>query len=241
MIIEIGHFALVLALAVAAYQTIVPQWGAWRNDGPLMASGRVAALLQVLLIGISFVALTNAYLTSDFSVMNVAENSHSDKPLIYKISGVWGNHEGSMLLWVFILAIFGAAVAVFGNNLPATLKARILSVQGSIGFAFLVFLVASSNPFLRLAPAPIEGNGLNPILQDPALAFHPPFLYAGYVGLSIAFSFAVAALIEGRVDAAWARWVRPWTLVSWALLTIGIGMGAWWAYYELGWGGFWFW
>ncbi len=241
MIIEIGHFALVLALAVAVYQTIVPQWGAWRHDGPLMASGSVAALLQLLLIGISFGTLTHAYLTSDFSVLNVAENSHSAKPLIYKISGVWGNHEGSMLLWVFILAVFGAAVAAFGNNLPATLKARILSVQGSIGLAFLIFIVSASNPFVRLSPAPVEGNGLNPILQDPALAFHPPFLYAGYVGLSIAFSFAVAALIEGRVDAAWARWVRPWTLVSWALLTIGIGMGAWWAYYELGWGGFWFW
>lgn len=241
MITEIGHFALVLALAVAAYQTLVPQWGAWRNDGPLMASASMAAVLQLLLLAISFAALTHGYLTSDFSVLNVAENSHSDKPLLYKISGVWGNHEGSMLLWVFILALFGAAVAIFGRNLPDTTKAHILSVQGSVGLAFLVFIVVASNPFLRLLPPPVEGNGLNPILQDPALAFHPPFLYAGYVGLSIAFSFAVAALIEGRVDAAWARWVRPWTLVSWALLTIGIGMGAWWAYYELGWGGFWFW
>ncbi len=241
MITEIGHFALVLALAVAAYQTIVPQWGAWRNDGTLMSSASVAAVLQLLLLSVSFAALTHAYVTSDFSVLNVAENSHSDKPMLYKISGVWGNHEGSMLLWVFILALFGAAVAVFGRNLPETTKARILSVQGSVGLAFLVFVTAVSNPFLRLLPPPVEGNGLNPILQDPALAFHPPFLYAGYVGLSIAFSFAVAALIEGRVDAAWARWVRPWTLLSWALLTIGIGMGAWWAYYELGWGGFWFW
>lgn len=241
MISEIGHFTLLLALAVAAYQTIVPQWGAWRNDAVLMASASVAALLQLALLLISFAALTHAYLTSDFSVLNVAENSHSMKPLLYKISGVWGNHEGSMLLWVAILALFGAAVAVFGRNLPDTTKARILSVQGSVGLAFLIFIAAASNPFLRLMPPPVEGNGLNPILQDPALAFHPPFLYAGYVGLSIAFSFAVAALIEGRVDAAWARWVRPWTLVSWALLTIGIGMGAWWAYYELGWGGFWFW
>ncbi len=241
MIAELGHFALILALAVAAYQTLMPQWGAARHDAALMASGTSAALLQFTLVALAFVALTHAYLVSDFSVLNVAENSHSAKPLIYKISGVWGNHEGSMLLWVLILSLFGAAVALFGSNLPATLKARILSVQGSIGFAFLLFIVMASNPFQRLANPPIEGNGLNPILQDPALAFHPPFLYAGYVGLSIAFSFAVAALIEGRVDAAWARWVRPWTLLSWAFLTIGVGMGAWWAYYELGWGGFWFW
>ena len=174
-------------------------------------------------------------------MLNVAENSHSAKPLIYKISGVWGNHEGSMLLWVFILAIFGAAVAVFGDNLPLELKSRVLAVQGSVGLAFLLFLVLTSNPFARLDPPPIEGSGLNPILQDPALAFHPPFLYAGYVGLSIAFSFAVSALIDGRVDAAWARWVRPWTLAAWMFLTIGIAMGSWWAYYELGWGGWWFW
>ena len=241
MIIEFGHFALILALAVALYQTVVPQWGAWRNDATLMASASVAAVTQLILLAIAFAALTHAYLTSDFSVLNVAENSHSAKPLLYKLSGVWGNHEGSMLLWVFILSLFGAAVAVFGRDLPETTKARILSVQGSVGLAFLIFITVASNPFLRLLPPPVEGNGLNPILQDPALAFHPPFLYGGYVGLSIAFSFAVAALIEGRVDAAWARWVRPWTLVSWALLTIGIGMGAWWAYYELGWGGFWFW
>jgi cytochrome c-type biogenesis protein CcmF len=241
MITEIGHFSLVLALAVAAYQMLAPIWGASRNDAALMASGTLAALLQLILVALAFAVLTHAYLVSDFSVLNVAANSHSAKPIIYKIAGVWGNHEGSMLLWVLILALFGAAVALFGNNLPATLKARILSVQGSIGFAFLLFIVAASNPLTRLFPAPIEGNGLNPILQDPALAFHPPFLYAGYVGLSIAFSFAVAALIEGRVDAAWARWVRPWTLLSWAFLTIGIGMGSWWAYYELGWGGFWFW
>ena len=241
MINEVGHFALVLALAIAAYQTTVPMWAAWRNDRVLMASGTLAAVLQLALIALAFAILTNAYLVSDFSVLNVAENSHSAKPVIYKIAGVWGNHEGSMLLWVLILALFGAAVALFGNNLPATLKARILSVQGSIGLAFLLFIVAASNPFTRLFPVPIEGNGLNPILQDPALAFHPPFLYAGYVGLSISFSFAVAALIEGKVDAAWARWVRPWTLLSWAFLTIGIAMGSWWAYYELGWGGFWFW
>jgi len=239
--VELGHFALILALAVAAYQLVVPLLGAARGDVGLMNSARVAAMLQLLLISIAFGTLIHAYIVSDFSVLNVAENSHSDKPLIYKIAGTWGNHEGSMLLWVFILSLFGAAVAVFGNNLPLALKARVLSVQASIGLAFLVFIEVASNPFIRLANPPINGNGLNPVLQDPALAFHPPFLYAGYVGLSISFSFAIAALIEGKVDAAWARWVRPWTLLSWAFLTIGISMGSWWAYYELGWGGFWFW
>jgi cytochrome c-type biogenesis protein CcmF len=241
MTVELGHFALVLALVVACWQMLVPLYGAWKNNAVLMAQSRWAALAQFGLIGLAFLSLTHAYLVSDFSVLNVADNSHSAKPLIYKISGVWGNHEGSMLLWVLILSLFGASVAVFGTHLPATLRARVLAVQASIGVAFLAFILFASNPFLRLANPPIEGNGLNPILQDPALAFHPPFLYAGYVGLSISFSFAVAALLEGKVDAAWARWVRPWTLLSWAMLTIGIAMGSWWAYYELGWGGFWFW
>ncbi len=241
MIAEIGHFALILATGVALYQFLVPLVGAHRNDAALMRSGISAAVLQLTLVATAFVVLTHAYLVSNFSVENVAANSHSAKPLLYKISGVWGNHEGSMLLWVLILAIYGAAVAVFGRNLPLGLRARVLAIQGSIGFAFLTFMVLTSNPFRRLDPPPVEGNGLNPILQDPALAFHPPFLYAGYVGLSIAFAFAVAALIEGRVDAAWARWVRPWTLAAWMFLTIGIAMGSWWAYYELGWGGWWFW
>jgi cytochrome c-type biogenesis protein CcmF len=241
MTVELGHFALVLALAVAIWQMLVPLYGAWTNNAVLMQQSRLAAVTQFALIALSFLALTNAYLVSDFSVLNVADNSHSAKPLIYKISGVWGNHEGSMLLWVLILALFGAAVAVFGTHLPASLRARVLAVQASIGVAFLTFILFASNPFLRLANPPIQGNGLNPILQDPALAFHPPFLYAGYVGLSVSFSFAIAALLEGKVDAAWARWVRPWTLLSWAMLTIGIAMGSWWAYYELGWGGFWFW
>ena len=241
MIAETGHFALILALAVALFQFAVPLYGAYRGDAAVMRMAAPAALAQLSLIVIAFAALTHAYVTSDFSVQNVFENSHSAKPLLYKISGVWGNHEGSMVLWVLILSLFGAAVALFGDNLPLELKSRVLAVQGSIGAAFLLFIVTTSNPFTRLDPAPIEGNGLNPILQDPALAFHPPFLYAGYVGLSIAFSFAVAALIEGRVDAAWARWVRPWTLVAWMFLTIGIAMGSWWAYYELGWGGWWFW
>ncbi len=241
MIAETGHFALMLALGVALFQFAVPLIGAERNNASLMNVAVPAALLQLGLIAIAFGSLTHAYVISDFSVANVFENSHSAKPLLYKISGVWGNHEGSMLLWVLMLGIFGAAVALFGNNLPLELKSRVLAVQGSIGAAFLAFSVLTSNPFTRLDPAPIEGSGLNPVLQDVALAFHPPFLYAGYVGLSIAFSFAVAALIEGKVDAAWARWVRPWTLAAWMFLTVGVAMGSWWAYYELGWGGWWFW
>jgi cytochrome c-type biogenesis protein CcmF len=240
MIIELGHFALILALAVALAQTVLPAWGAQQEDPRLMAVAEPAALAQLSLLLVSFLSLTHAYMTSDFSVENVWANSHSAKPLLYKFSGVWGNHEGSMLLWVLILAAFGAAVALLGSNLPATLRANVLSVQAGIATAFLLFIVFASNPFVRIPPQP-EGRGLNPILQDPALAFHPPFLYAGYVGLSIAFSFAVAALIEGRTDAAWARWVRPWTLAAWVCLTLGIAMGSWWAYYELGWGGWWFW
>ncbi|MEQ1578924.1 MAG: heme lyase CcmF/NrfE family subunit, partial [Hyphomicrobium sp.] len=241
MIIEIGHFSLILALLVAIVQMVVPFWGARVRDSRLMAVAEPAALAQLVLVLIAFLALMHAYVTSDFSVANVFENSHSTKPLIYKIAGVWGNHEGSMVLWVLILAIFGAAVALFGGNLPPALRANVLAVQGSIGVAFCLFILLSSNPFLRLSPAPFDGQGLNPILQDPALAFHPPFLYMGYVGFSMAFSFAIAALIEGRTDAAWARWVRPWTLLAWMCLTIGIAMGSWWAYYELGWGGWWFW
>ncbi len=241
MIIETGHFALILALAVAVVQTIVPAWGAWRGDRAMMDVGVPAAISQFIFVLIAFAALTYAYIVSDFSVSNVALNSHSAKPLFYKISGVWGNHEGSMVLWVLILALFGALVAMFGRNLPPSFKANVLAVQASLAVAFLLFVVATSNPFIRLDPAPIQGNGLNPILQDPALAFHPPLLYVGYVGFSMAFSFAVAALIEGRLNAAWARWVRPWTLVAWMFLTIGISLGSWWAYYELGWGGWWFW
>ncbi len=241
MIVEFGHFALVLALLVAMAQMALPAWGAQVRDSRMMAVGEPAAVSQLFLLLISFFALMHAYVSSDFSVANVAANSHSTKPLIYKMSGVWGNHEGSMLLWVLILAIFGAAVAVFGRNLPATLKANVLAVQASISVAFLLFLLLTSDPFTRLDVVPADGRGLNPILQDPALAFHPPFLYTGYVGFSIAFSFAIAALIEGRIDAAWARWVRPWTLLAWMFLTIGIAMGSWWAYYERGWGGWRFW
>ncbi|MGH6866269.1 MAG: heme lyase CcmF/NrfE family subunit [Methyloceanibacter sp.] len=241
MIAETGHYALILALGVAIVQVILPLIGARVRDPQLTAIAIPAAQLEFVLIGIAFIALTTAYVTSDFSVLNVWQNSHSAKPLLYKVSGVWGNHEGSMVLWVLILALFGAAVAAFGTNLPRQLQANVLAVQGAIAAAFLLFIIMTSNPFVRLDPAPFDGNGLNPVLQDPALAFHPPFLYAGYVGFSMAFSFAVAALIDGRIDAAWARWVRPWTLAAWMCLTLGIAMGSWWAYYELGWGGFWFW
>ena len=241
MIPELGHYALILALAVALVQASLPLVGAARGDVRLMALGRTAALAQAVLIVLSFAALTDAYVTSDFSVATVAANSHSAKPLLYKISGVWGNHEGSMMLWVLILSVFGAAVALFGENLPDSLRARVLAVQAWVGVGFLAFILSTSNPFLRLSPATPDGNGMNPLLQDPGLAFHPPLLYLGYVGFSVTFAFAIAALIEGRVDAAWARWVRPWTLAAWCFLTLGIALGSWWAYYILGWGGFWFW
>ena len=241
MIDEIGHFALILALGVAALQSVVPLIGAARNDAALTGWARPAALTQFLFVAISFFALMHAYAVSDFSLANVAANSSSLKPMLYKLTGVWSNHEGSMLLWVFILALFGAAVALFGRNLPPGLRARVLAVQGMIGVGFLVFILFTSNPFLRLFPPPADGAGLNPLLQDRGLAFHPPFLYLGYVGFSISFCFAIAALIEGRVDPAWARWVRPWTLAAWCALTTGIAMGSWWSYYTLGWGGWWFW
>ncbi|MGO9681815.1 MAG: heme lyase CcmF/NrfE family subunit [Beijerinckiaceae bacterium] len=241
MIVEIGHFALILALAIALVQAIVPLVGAWRGDRALMGVATSTAIGQFALVVVSFGALAWAHLTSDFSVLNVAENSHSAVPMIYKVSGIWGNHEGSMLLWVLILATFGALVAAFGRALPASLRANALAVQGLIVVAFLAFILLTSNPFERLWPAPFEGRDLNPILQDPGLAIHPPLLYLGYVGFSIVFSFAAAALIEGRIDAAWARFVRPFALVAWGFLTLGIAMGSYWAYYTLGWGGFWFW
>ena len=241
MIVELGHFALILALMVALVQATLPLWGAQRGDARLMALAGPAAGVQLVLIGISFAALTWAFVASDFSLAVVVSNSHTLKPMLYKVAGVWGNHEGSLLLWVLILAIYGAAVAWFGGNLPVRLKARVLSVQAMIGVAFMAFLLLTSNPFWRLVQPPLDGEDMNPLLQDPGLAFHPPFLYLGYVGLSMAFSFALAALIEGRIDAAWGRWVRPWTLAAWVFLTIGIALGSWWAYYELGWGGFWFW
>ncbi len=241
MIIELGHFALILAFAVAMAQSIIPLVGAHKGWRDWMVVANPMATVQFLLGAFSYAALTYSFLVSDFSVKLVVDNSHTLKPLIYKISGVWGNHEGSLLLWVLILALFGASAAWFGGNLPASLQARVLAVQSAITAAFMAFTLFTSNPFTRLVSPPFDGTDLNPLLQDPGLAFHPPFLYLGYVGLSMAFSFAVAALIEGRVDAAWGRWVRPWTLAAWVFLTIGIATGSWWAYYELGWGGFWFW
>ena len=241
MITELGHFSLILAFCVAIIQAVVPLVGAHRRWPGWMAVAEPAATAQFLLTALAFASLTYAFVTSDFSLRLVTLNSHTAKPMLYKVSGVWGNHEGSMLLWVLILTLFGATAAWFGGNLPPTMKARVLAVQSSISVAFFAFIIFTSNPFTRLVQPPFDGQDLNPLLQDPGLAFHPPFLYLGYVGLSMAFSFAVAALIEGRVDAAWGRWVRPWTLAAWMFLTIGIALGSWWAYYELGWGGFWFW
>ncbi|MFL4992677.1 MAG: heme lyase CcmF/NrfE family subunit [Microvirga sp.] len=241
MLVEAGHFALALALGLSLIQFVVPLWGARANDPVLMAVAPASALAVLACIAFSFIALTFAYLNSDFSVLNVVQNSHSAKPLIYKISGVWGNHEGSMLLWVLILALFGGVVALARNSIPMRLQANTLAVQASITIAFLLFILTTSNPFTRVIPAPLEGQDLNPLLQDPGLAIHPPLLYIGYVGFSISFAFACAALLDGRIDAVWARIVRPWTLGAWAFLTLGIAMGSYWAYYELGWGGWWFW
>ncbi|WP_017930627.1 heme lyase CcmF/NrfE family subunit [Robiginitomaculum antarcticum] len=241
MIAELGHIALIAAFCVAILQFALPLWGAARGHGALMALASRAALLQFILIAASFIALTTSFLLSDFSVLLVANHSALSKPLLYKISGVWGNHEGSILLWVLILALYGALAATFGKALPAPLKARALAIQGGLGATFIGFTLFTSNPFERLFPAAMDGTGLNPVLQDPGLAIHPPLLYMGYVGFSLAFSFAIAALIEGKVDAIWARWLRPWVLLAWSFLTAGITIGSFWAYYELGWGGWWMW
>lgn len=241
MIVEIGHFALALALGVAVVQSVVPLWGVARQDRALAGVGQAAALASFLLVCLAFAALTLSYLRSDFSVENVVANSHSTQPLIYKITSVWGNHEGSMLLWVLILTLFGALVALSRRSLPERLRAGTLAAQGMVTVAFLAFTLLTSNPFRRMLPAPAEGQDLNPLLQDLGLAIHPPLLYVGYVGFSITYAFAVAALIDGRIDAVWARAVRPWTLLAWVFLTLGIAMGSYWAYYELGWGGWWFW
>ncbi len=241
MIPELGHYALMLALGLALIQGTMPIVGTRTNDAALMSMAAPAAIAQFAFVAMAFIALAACYVTSDFSVFNVYENSNSQMPLIYRLTSIWGNHEGSMMLWVSILAFFGALVAAFGSNLPPVLKANALAVQAWIAAAFELFILTTSNPFVRIANAPFEGRDLTPILQDPGLAFHPPMLYLGYVGFSIAFSFAIAALIEGRIDAAWARWVRPWALGAWMCLTLGIAGGSYWAYYELGWGGFWFW
>ncbi|MEO6014356.1 MAG: heme lyase CcmF/NrfE family subunit [Devosia sp.] len=240
MTIELGHFALILAFAVATAAAVMGLWG-WSRDERVSLFMRQGAVLQLLLVAAAFGALIQAFMASDFSLAIAFEHSHSLQPLLFKITSVWGNHEGSMVLWVLILVGMGAAVAMFGGNLPRDLLALVLAVQSLLVAAFAGFTLFTSNPFARLTPAPFEGRELNPILQDIGLAIHPPLLYAGYVGFSVCFSFAVAALISGRIDAAWARWVRPWTLVSWIFLTLGIAMGSYWAYYELGWGGWWFW
>ena len=241
MIPELGHFALALACALAFAQAVVGIWGAHRRDMRLMAATPGLAVGQFLALAAAALALVLASAWDDFSVINVAENSALAKPLLYKISGTWGNHEGSILLWGLILGICGGLVSVFGRNLPTALRARVLGVLGGTSAGFLLFCLTTSNPFWRSWPAPADGHGMNPLLQDPGLAFHPPVLYMGYVGFAVPFAFAVAALLEGRIDAAWGRWVRPWALVSWCFLTCGIAMGSWWAYYELGWGGYWFW
>ncbi len=241
MIAEIGHFALILALLTALAQAVLPMLGAVRGDAALMDFGRSAAQLQAVFIVAAFAALMYCFGQADFSVALVAGHSSLTQPLPYRLAATWGNHEGSMLLWVLILAIFGAGIGRFGDNLRPSLQARVLSIQAMISVAFLAFSLFTSNPFLRLSPAPLDGAELNPLLQDPGLVFHPPLLYLGYVGFSVTFSFAVAALLEGRADAAWARWMRPWVLAAWVPLTCGIALGSFWAYYELGWGGWWFW
>ena len=238
---EFGHFALISAFGLSLIQSVVPLIGTARHNMQLMLVGPAAAISAAVACVIAFGALVTSFIRSDFSVALVANHSHSAKPLIYKISGTWGNHEGSLLLWILILVIYGAVLSISGRTMPALLKARILAVQGMITSGFLAFSLFTSNPFTRLANAPIDGKGLNPILQDPGLAIHPPMLYLGYVGLSIAFAFAVAGLIGGDVDRLWAKWMRPWIMAAWCALTLGIALGSWWAYYELGWGGWWFW
>lgn len=241
MIPELGNFALALACTIAFAQAALPLWGAHRRDARLMAAAPALAVGQLLTLCVAASALLWSAVASDFTVLNVVRNSASNVPLLYRITGTWGDHEGSMLLWALILGFCSGAVAAFGSWLPSALRARVIGVLGAVSCGFLLFAATTSNPFLRVWPPPMQGQGMNPLLQDPGLAFHPPILYAGYVGFAVPFAFAVAALLEGRVDAAWARWVRPWALASWCFLTCGIALGSWWAYYELGWGGFWFW
>ena len=238
---EIGQFTLVIALCLAIVQSVVPLIGAYRNNISWMAVGRTAASGQFLFLIISFICLTYCFLVNDFSVLYVANNSNTKLPYYYQISAVWGAHEGSLLLWVLCLAGWGYAVAVFSRALPADVIARVLAVMGMISIGFLLFTLLTSNPFDRLYPAALEGRDLNPLLQDPGLVIHPPMLYMGYVGFSVAFAFAIAALLSGKLDSAWVRWARPWTNIAWVFLTIGIALGSWWAYHELGWGGWWFW
>ncbi|MDE0952835.1 MAG: heme lyase CcmF/NrfE family subunit [Halioglobus sp.] len=242
MIPEIGHFALIISLCLAVILTLVPAWGAWRGNSVAMALAPSLSVGLLVFVGISFACLSTAFLQDDFSVKLVASHSNSLLPPIYKFAAVWGNHEGSLLLWLLILSLWTAAVAVFSSQLPLLVLSRVLSVMGGIGVGFLAFSLFTSNPFARLLPGtPVDGSDLNPLLQDPGLIIHPPLLYMGYVGFSVAFAFAIAALMGGRLDASWARWSRPWTNIAWAFLSLGIMLGSWWAYYELGWGGWWFW
>jgi len=241
MLAELGHFALILALLVACVQATLPLWGAWREIAAWQALARPAAFAQFGLVALSFAALTACFVNNDFSVSYVAQHSNSLLPTVYRVAAVWGGHEGSLLLWVLMLALWTAAVAAFSFSLPQAMVARVVGVLGWVSVGFLLFILALSNPFERLLPAAADGRDLNPLLQDPGLIIHPPMLYMGYVGFSVAFAFAIAALMAGRLDAAWARWSRPWTVVAWLFMTFGIGLGSWWAYYELGWGGWWFW
>lgn len=241
MLPELGQFALVLALLVAALQAVLPLAGAQRGIGAWMAVARPAAFAQFALVAFAFGVLTYGFVSMDFSIKYVATNSNSLLPMMYRYTAVWGSHEGSLLLWALILSVWTAAVARFSQRLPAEVIARVLGVMGAVAFGFLAFLIFTSNPFERLLPAVAEGRDLNPLLQDPGMIIHPPMLYLGYVGFSVPFAFAIAALLDGRIDARWLRWTRPWTNVAWAFLTLGIALGSWWAYYELGWGGWWFW
>ncbi len=241
MIAELGHIALILALGVAILQATLPLYGLRRGDERAVAAARSGAMTQFALVLLAYVCLSLAFANSDFSVIYVAANSHSDLPLMYRLSAVWGAHEGSLLLWVLMLAGWTLAVSIFNRNLPANVTALVLAVLGAISVGFLLFMLATSNPFARHFPVPAEGRDLNPLLQDPGLIIHPPMLYMGYVGFSVAFAFAISALLSGRLDTAWARWTRPWTTAAWAFLTLGVTLGSWWAYHELGWGGWWFW
>ncbi len=241
MIPEIGHFALILALSLALLQGILPMVGAQRNDATMMGTARTAALGQFVFVVIAYACLTWAFLSNDFSVAYVAGHSQLDLPTMYKITAVWGGHEGSVLLWVLILAVWTVAVGKYSKSLPDSFVARVIGVLGLLSVGFLLFVLLTSNPFDRLANPPLDGADLNPLLQDPGMAIHPPMLYVGYVGFSVAFAFAIAAMISGDLDERWVRWTRPWTVLAWIFLTLGIALGSWWAYYELGWGGWWFW
>ncbi len=241
MIPELGHFALILSLVLALLLSILPLYGSLRGVSTWVAMAKPLSLNMLLMVSVSYACLTWSFLYSDFSVSYVAGHSNTQLPLIYRISGVWGGHEGSLLLWMLILAVWTGAVALYTKQLPEIMTARVLSIMGMVSVGILLFLLLTSNPFARVFPAPLEGRDLNPLLQDIGLAIHPPMLYIGYVGFSVAFAFAIAAMIGGRLDAAWARWSRPWTNIAWMFLTIGIALGSWWAYYELGWGGWWFW